>query len=636
MEKPAYPSVVELADQRQRRAAAIAQAGGIEVALESGALERYLDITVSEALVLGLLRQGVSRFFAVFGHGSTEVAEVLRIYSEAGLVRVMPVRSEIEASHAAAALRWVTGEKAGVITSIGPGALQALAASLAPASNGLGIWYLLGDETSEDEGFNMQQVPKHRQGLFLTMFGALGEAYSLHTPGAVGTALKRGFSTVEHPHRAGPYFLLMPMNIQGALIHGFNTDELPHGSIPSLPAAGDDDAYDKAADLLLNARRVVIRAGGGARHAGAQLEELARLADGVVVTSPLASGVLPYRHPRNMTVGGSKGSLCGNFAMEEADLLVAVGTRSVCQSDSSRTNYGKAKAVIHINTELADAIHYNKTLPLVGEAEATLRLLNAALKKRLGGKVKAEGSPWLSDCTAAKRDWDAYKQERYEKGVLFDKKRGRELLTQPAAIKLAADWARANGVVSFYDAGDVQANGFQVVEDERPGQTFTDTGASYMGFATCALLATAATDKPFYAMAMTGDGSFMMNPQVLIDGVEHGAKGVILLMDNRCMAAIRGLQTAQYRHAFATEDGVEVDYVALAKAVTGIRALFGGYSRDELTRALDLAREHDGLSLIHLPVYLGDDPLGGLGAWGRWNVGNWCADVQALRHKIGL
>jgi 3D-(3,5/4)-trihydroxycyclohexane-1,2-dione acylhydrolase (decyclizing) len=46
-----------------------------------------------------------------------------------------------------------------VVTSIGPGALHALAASIAPASDGIGVWYLFGDETTEDEGPNMQQIP---------------------------------------------------------------------------------------------------------------------------------------------------------------------------------------------------------------------------------------------------------------------------------------------------------------------------------------------------------------------------------------------------------------------------------------------------------------------------------------------
>jgi len=211
------PSYSELTRQRMAHTAALAQ----------GRLPPRLDLTLSEALVIGLLRQGVKIFFTVFGHGSTEVGEVLRVYQEAGLVKVYGVRSEIEASHAAAALRWVTGEKAAVVTSIGPGALQALAASLAPASDGIGVWYLFGDETTEDEGFNMQQVPKHEQGLFLQLAAVMGRAYSLHTPLALSTALQRGAATVDHPIRPGPYYLLLPMNTQTAWLPDFNLEELP-------------------------------------------------------------------------------------------------------------------------------------------------------------------------------------------------------------------------------------------------------------------------------------------------------------------------------------------------------------------------------------------------------------------------
>jgi len=190
--------------------------------------------------------------------------------------------------------------------------------------------------------------------------------------------------------------------------------------------------------------------------------------------------------------------------------------------------------------------------------------------------------------------------------------------------------------VALFDAGDVQANGFQIVEDEREGQTFSETGASYMGFAASGLLATALSDRPFYGLAFTGDGSFMMNPQVLIDGVEHGVTGCILLLDNRRMAAISGLQAAQYGRDHATNDSVAVDYVKMASAFEGVLAIHGGHSTDELQDALQMAHAHDGLSLIHVPVYFGPDPLGGLGAFGRWNVGSWVDEVQALRHRIGL
>jgi 3D-(3,5/4)-trihydroxycyclohexane-1,2-dione acylhydrolase (decyclizing) len=620
---------------RTERARAIAAAGGIDAAIASGSLPPAADLTVSEAIVIGLARQGVRTFVGVLGHGSTEVGEVLRVYAGEGVVRMCGVRSEIEASHAAAALRWVTGEKAAVITSIGPGALQALAASIVPASDGLGVWYLLGDETTEDEGTNMQQVPRPEQGSFHRLFSAMGAAYSLHTPRAVTSALRRGLDVVDHPHRGGPFFLLMPMNVQAAPLAGLRIDELPSAAPPAMGASGDEAAYEAAADAILAGRRVVVRVGGGARGAGPEVAELLELADAVAVTSPLVSGVLPYRHPRNMTVGGSKGSICGNFAMEEADLAVLIGTRSVCQSDCSRTAFLKATGAVSINTDPVDAAHYGHAVALLGDAAATLRVLNARLRARLRGAGQG-ASAWLADCAAKKREWDAYKAERYSRECIADDVWGREVLTQPAAIKAATNWARLHDAVAFFDAGDVQANGFQVVEDDRPGRTFTETGASYMGFAASALLATGLASRPFYGVAFTGDGSFVMCPQVLIDGVEHGARGCILLLDNRRMAAISGLQRAQYGAGFATWDHVAVDYVALASAVKGVAAFHGGHSGAELVAALDRARAHEGLSLVHVPVYGGDDPLGGLGAWGRWNVGPWCDDVQRLRHSLPL
>lgn len=624
-----------LKTQRERRALAIGDAEGFEQALAAGTFPKRADLTLSEAIVLGLLRQGVTRFIGIFGHGSTDLGEVLRVYERAGLLRMYNVRNEIAASHAASALRWVTGEKAAVVTSIGPGALQALAGSLVSSSDGLGVWYLLGDETTEDEGPNMQQVPKYEQHPFLKLCAAMGEAYCLHTPAAVGTALRRGLNVVDHPHRAGPFYLVMPMNTQPVVIPQFNMDELPVGAPPRLGPAADDGAYARAAKVLLEAERVVVKVGGGAREAGPELLELLDLVDGVAVTSPLVPGVIPFTHPRNMTVGGSKGSLSANYAMDNADALLAVGTRFVCQSDCSRTGYPEVKHVVNVNADLQAATHYAKTIALVGDAASTLsRLIETvrALKKdKAGGE-----SAWFTECRKKREEWDAFRAERYSTPCLRDEVWGGEVLTQPAVIKAAVDWARDNDAVTFFDAGDVQANGFQIVEDERLGRTFTETGASYMGFAVSALFATAMTSTPFYGLALSGDGSFTMAPQILIDGVAHGVTGCIVVLDNRRMAAISGLQEAQYATDYATNDTVAVDYVAWAKAVKGVEAFHGGRSIEEFVAALGKARAHSGLSLIHVPVYYGPDPLGGMGVFGRWNVGNWCEATQALRHEIAL
>jgi len=630
----------ELATARRGRAETIARCGSLDAALVSDGFPRRHDLTLSEAVVLGLLRQDVRTYFAVFGHGSTDVAEVLRVYQQAGLVRVLNVRSEIEASHAAAALRWAEGKKSAVITSIGPGALQAMAASLVPASDGIGLWYIFGDETTEDEGPNMQQIPRYEQGLFLRLCSTMGHAYSLHTPLAVASALRRGQATVDHPYRAGPFFLLLPMNTQPAMLRQYVLNELPQNvSIKIGPAAGD---YEDAARRLMESRRVVVRVGGGARGAESEINELLDLTDAVAVVSPLAVGVVPYSSPRNMTVGGSKGTLCGNYAMENAELLVAIGTRFVCQSDCSRTAYLRLKQVININAEIEAAInynsdeHYGSSIALVGDIRLTLQQLLQELRK---GRGKSGGRPsdWLRECSDKRTEWERFKQQRYEHPLLYDDVWKTEVLTQPAVIQAAGDWAKGKkDVIKIFDAGDVQANGFQIVEDETPGLTLTETGASYMGFAVSALLSTAAADSRFYGLAFTGDGSFTMNPQVLIDGVQHGARGCILLLDNRRMAAISGLQMAQYGREFATSDSVAVDYLAWAGSVKGILALDGGATLKDLRTALDRAYAYEGLSLIHVPVYFGDNELGGMGVYGRWNVGNWCESTQALRHDIGL
>jgi len=280
-------------------------------------------------------------------------------------------------------------------------------------------------------------------------------------------------------------------------------------------------------------------------------------------------------------------------------------------------------------------MHYGKTIALVGDAALTLQKLNNALREHKSTSSAAP-SPWMRECTQQRRAWEEFKQQRYTTPTLYDKVWGRELLTQPMAIKVATDWARANDVVSFFDAGDVQANGFQVVEDEEQGRTFTDTGGSYMGFAASALLATGVADNPLYAIALSGDGSFTMNPQILFDAVEHEVRGCLVIFDNRRMGAITGLQMAQYEQDYKTSDSVATNYVALAQSVEGVKGLFGGYDTKELLEALQQAHSHQGLSVIHLPVYYGENELGGLGTFGSWNVGNCSDQVQKEHHQIGL
>lgn len=608
------------------RAAWLVEAGGLHAAIRDGLLAAPVALPLAEALILGLMRQGVTKYLAIFGHGSTTIGEILRIYSKHGLVRCWQFRNEVEMAHAATALRWIYGEPSAVVTSIGPGALQAMAGSLVSASNGVGVYHLYGDETTHGEGYNMQQVPKPVQGLFGQITSLMGQSYTLHSPGALRAALRRGAVTVFHPWRPGPFYVNLPLNTQPRETR-IRLDALPEPPqfTPAVP--GSDDGLAEAARLIAESRRVAIKAGGGARSFATAIREFAERAGAVVVLGPGSTGVLPDAHPQNMHVGGSKGSISGNYVMEEAELLVVIGSRAVCQSDCSGIGWPNVRGVININADPMDVQHYNRTTALCGDAGQILERLHAHIVRDHPGCAEGKAD-WLKACAEKKAVWRTFKSAQFNAELPPDPVWGRRVLSQPQAIKIASDFCKERDVLKLFDAGDVQANGFQIVEDDEPFETFTEAGASYMGFAVSALLAGAIADRGRYAMAFTGDGSFMMNPQVLLDGVEHGVHGTILLLDNRRMSAISELQVAQYGEAFRTSDSVVVDYVQMAASIDGVMALPGGDDGVALRAALATAYDHPGLSLVHVPVYYGADAAGGMGAYGQWNVGSWCEEVE--------
>lgn len=615
----------------QKRAEWIANQGGIEAAIQTSKFSTPIDLTLSEALILGLLRQGVRKYLVIFGHGSTALGETLRVYEEANLVKAWQFRNEVEMAHTGTSLSWTYGEVCALVTSIGPGALQAMAGSLAAASNGIGLYHIYGDETTYGEGYNMQQIPKPAQGLFGQLTGIMSQSYTLHTPEAIRQALRLGASCVFHPFRAAPFYLNLPINTQPAQVC-LRLDSLPAAPVypPVRPAT--DESYRQAKKLISTNERIAIKAGGGSRAFAKQVRQLAEQAGAVVVESPGCTGILPHSHSQNMHVGGSKGSISGNYAMEKAELLIMIGSRAVCQSDCSGIGWPKARAVININADPVDAQHYNNTLALNGDIGATI----AHLLTKLAKSTSPARQAWLAECAEQKAKWRELKTKRCAGEGVFDPVWNHKVLTQPQAIRIVADFCKRVKAVKYFDAGDVQANGFQIVEDDTPFDTITESGASYMGFAPSALLAGAIADKKRYAVAFAGDGSFMMNPQVLIDAIEHRLHGTVVIFDNRRMAAISQLQLAQYGKEYRTNDSVAVDYLAMAAAVDGVLALGGGESEAQLTTALEKAFAYKSFSVVHIPVYYGSDSRGGMGAYGQWNVGNWCAEVQRSYLKTRL
>ena len=223
-----------------------------------------------------------------------------------------------------------------------------------------------------------------------------------------------------------------------------------------------------------------------------------------------------------MHVGGSKGSMSGNFAMGEANLLIVVGSRAVCQADCSGIGYPRTEAVINLNQDLHDLHHYNRTAALQGDIGASIRRLLQELAPRPAGEARRR---WLSECAERKAEWKAFQRARAPRRSRSPTSRG-GCRSSPSRRRWprSARFAAHRDAVKLFDAGDVQANGFQLVEDDQPFQSFTESGASYMGFAASAVVERARGPSRLLDRLLRRRVDHLMNPQVLVDAVEHGAR----------------------------------------------------------------------------------------------------------------
>ena len=586
-------------------------------------MARFQKMTVAEALAAFLVGNGIRYAFGVGGHGNTPLLEALYPYHRDGRLRVVDVQHEAIAAHAAAALKWVYGLESVVFTSIGPGWLNTLIAQNTGMSNGYGFLVLAGDKTTTYEGPNMQQLMRDGQFGFVRTAGAVSKAaYVLIDPRNVYTLAREALAKTREPAGAGPVNIFLPMNLQAA-DHEYNLDRLLR-PLPK-PRCGlrpDPAQIREAVAAILRHPRITMRIGGGAAGAGPQIKALAERIGAAVVIGPVAMDAVESEFSLNVGPAGSKGSISGNFASESATLVISVGGRGVCQSDCSATLYTSALEFVNVNLNPVEATRFDG-ISVVGDAGAVLGDLLTALAAH---PEKQPDPAWLGEIAEAKRRWASYLEDYYAHPCVDGK------LTQPAVIKTIDEFINTHGGIKVYDAGDVQAHGFQVARHPAPKTFISDTGNSAMGFGICAAFALGLAPDGKYPTAIIGDGSFLIQAQAIRDMVKHGSRCTVVVLDNQAMGAITALQWAQEYRGFATCDppgAAPVDFAAMAQSM-GCAGFRAGSSLDSVVECLERARACGGPAVVDVKVAFGRDKYAALAAFGRWNVGPWSSAVEAI------
>ncbi|MDR1039978.1 MAG: biosynthetic-type acetolactate synthase large subunit [Deltaproteobacteria bacterium] len=347
----------------------------------------------------------------------------------------------------------------------------------------------------------------------------------------------------------------------------------------------------KAADLLLSAKRPVVLAGGGVTSSGAS-EELLSLAERLaipVATTLMGLGGFPGSHPLCLGMPGMHGLYRANMALQNADLILAVGARFDDRVTGALPGFARQATIVHIDVDTT-SIHkiLDVDIPLVADARQALAALSAELGEAPAHDSDARAA-WLDRIEAWNRQAPlAYVQDA--DGPL-----------KPQYVIEALYRETSGKAVICTEVGQHQMWAAQFYPCERPRQFISSGGLGVMGFGLPAAIGAQVASPGATVVDVAGDGSILMNIQELATVFQESLPIKVAVINNGSLGMVRQWQDLFYgrRHA-ATVLSSSPDFVLLAEAF-GIRG-FSAASPAEADRVIGEALAHPGPALMDFKV----------------------------------
>ncbi len=509
-----------------------------------------MQLTGAQALVRSLEQQGVDVVFGLPGGAILPAYDPLRSSS----LRHVLVRHEQGAGHAAEGYAWATGRPGVCMVTSGPGATNLVTALADAYMDSVPIVAVTGQVPSAMIGSDAFQeaditgitlpVTKHNELVTSAerIPAAIAEAFHIATTG-----------------RPGPVLVDVPKDIlQSTMTWGAWP---PAMQLPGyrLPGAPDPEAVREAAALLRQARRPVLYVGGGVIKAGAHAELLAvaELAKAPVTTTLMARGAFPDTHPLALGMPGMHGCYTAVAALQEADLLIALGARFDDRVTGRLADFAPQAKVVHADIDPAE-IGKNRApdVPIVGDVRATL----AGLAESLRAEIAADGPPDTGHWLRSIDDW----KRRFP--LRYTQEPDGPLKPQHVVERLSA--LTGGEAVVVAGVGQHQMHAAQHFSFTKPRSWINSGGLGTMGFAVPAAMGAQVGRPGELVVAIDGDGCFQMTAQELATcAIEH-LPIKVLIFNNGFLGMVRQWQELFYEERYSeVELGTAIpDYVKLAEA----------------------------------------------------------------------
>ncbi len=361
----------------------------------------------------------------------------------------------------------------------------------------------------------------------------------------------------------------------------------PNARHVGVPRATIADSDRRAAlELINNARRPVILAGHGILLSGAMpfVRELAERAGIPVAMTLLGIGAFPASHPLNLGMMGMHGEAWVNTAIQEADLLIALGMRFDDRVTGNVRTYARQAKKIHIDVDAAEIGKIVKVdVGIVGD-------LCDVLGSVVPGVEAGQRKDWIARIDELKGDSAVRDiQNLADDGHLY------------AAHVMSDLWRATNGrAVVATDVGQHQMWEAQYYHHDSPRTLITSGGLGTMGFALPAAIGAKVSKPDAEVWAIAGDGGFQMTMPELATIKQENLDVKIAVINNGFLGMVRQWQEFFYERRYAATPMLSPDFAKIAEAY-GLKALTVK-TRGEVIPAIEAARSHQGTVLIEFQV----------------------------------
>jgi len=499
-----------------------------------------MKLTGGEIVREYLMKEKVPYFIGIPGHGCLGLVDAFK--GKEDKIKILQVRHEQSAAHLADGYYRASGRPLAVFTSIGPGAINTAVGVATSYVDSTAMLVITGDTHTYMFGRGvLQEIERQHNSDFPRILEPIVKRYwQVNRVSQLPHIMQRAFNYMLSG-RPGPVLIDLPMDVQSEA----SEVEIPEPSRhnPRGRMSGSSEEIEKAAHLLINAKRPVILAGGGVITSSAwnELKELAEFIGAAVITTMMGKGVFPEDHPLYAWHAGSKGTTCGNKLASSSDVLLAVGCRF---ADETACSYRKGVAFSIPPTKLIqidlDSNEIGKNYPIevgiVGDAREILAQISKVLRENKKRKEYKDTS-YFNEIQRLKKEWFAslkkfQNPDKVPMTISCFLKELREFLERDAFV--------------VSSSGNAQAQILQEFSFYEPRTFITSGGFSTMGFSLPAALGVKLAYPDRQVIAVVGDGDFMMTIQELATAVQYNIPLVTVVLNNVGWQSIKDLQIAAY------------------------------------------------------------------------------------------